>query len=322
MPCTAANALCAERVPVGPSIFLPVFSTHSVLKGDTSVTRGLIVIHGTNRNADDYFESGFLAAAEAGELERTVVVAPHFQTRMDGPAEDEPYWTHQGWKRGNLSQSAPPSARRSSCAALDSVVAHLADRTRFPALTEIVVTGHSAGGQVVHRYAATSRVPERHPQHLFRYVVANPSTYLYVRPERAVADTFAVPDTTTCPDYDDWHYGLRNRNTYAGALEADSIVAQLVRRDVRILLGDADSLSANLDTSCGAMLQGPYRFARGRRLVRFMDVFFEARHHHKEMVVPGVGHSSRQMWLSEVGREALFGHGGAGSFEGDLQPFP
>ncbi len=307
VPCTAANALCAERIPIGPAIYLPVFSTHSVLEGDASVTRGLIVIHGTNRNADDYFQSGFLSAAEAGELDRTVVVAPHFQSSADGPAPDEPYWTSAGWKRGHLSLSAGPSPRVSSYAALDSLLARLADRSRFPALTRIVVTGHSAGGQVVHRYAATSRAQARHPGHIFRYVVANPSTYLYVRPERASGDTFAVPDTTACPDYDDWHYGLRNRNTYAGALEADTIVAQLVRRDVRILIGDADSLSANLDTSCGAMLQGPYRFARGRTLVRFMEFFFGAAQHHVEMVVPGVGHSSRDMWRSEVGRDALFG---------------
>ena len=84
--CTVANATCAERVEIGGGVFLPVFRTHALEDGDDSVTRGLIVIHGSNHNADDYFLSGLLAAAEAGEKFRTVVVAPHFQTSDDGPA--------------------------------------------------------------------------------------------------------------------------------------------------------------------------------------------------------------------------------------------
>ena len=115
-----------------------------------------------------------------------------------------------------------------------------------------------------------------------------------------------MPDASACSDYDEWHYGLSERNTYAGSLVVDTIKAQLVRRDVRILIGDADSLSASLDVSCGANLQGPYRFTRGRRLMRFMDQFFPE-HSHKEMVVPSVGHSSSGMYLSAVGLDALFG---------------
>ena len=76
---------------------------------------------------------------------------------------------------------------------------------------------------------------------------------------------------------------------------------------MRILVGDADTLNASLDVSCGANLQGTNRFVRGRTLVRFMTAFHSG-HAHTEMIVPGVGHSSRSMWLSEVGRSALFGN--------------
>jgi pimeloyl-ACP methyl ester carboxylesterase len=305
VPCSFANAICAERVELSPGWFLPVFTTHSLADGSTQVTRGLIVIHGTNRNADDYFQSGFLAAATAREQDRTVVVSPRFQTSSDGPAEDEPFWTSSGWKRGDLSRPEGPAPRVSSYAALDRIVGRLADRAAFPALTVIVVTGHSAGGQLVHRYAATSRAEELFPGIVFRYVVANPSTYLYLGPERAQGSAFATPEPQGCPEYDDWHYGLRQRNSYAGTYPADTLRAQLSRRDVRILIGSADTLSALLDTSCGANLQGPNRFVRGQTLVRFMDADFPG-HHHMEMEVPGVGHSNSQMWLSEVGLAALF----------------
>ena len=306
VPCTLPNATCAERVQIGDGVFLPVFRTHPLGDGDDSVTRGLIVVHGANRNADDYFRSGFLAAAAAGEQSRTIVIAPHFQTSDDGPAPDEHYWSSGGWKRGHLSSSSGPAPRVSSYATIDHIVSLLADRGRFPAIRQIVVTGHSAGGQVVHRYAASSRAEESSPGVTLRYVVANPSTYLYTRPERASGPGFDPPDATACPDFDDWHYGLEERNSYASTSTADTVRARLARRDVRILIGDADSLSSSLDVTCGANLQGPYRFARGQTLMRFMDAFFTG-HRHVEMVVPGVGHSNRQMWLSSVGIQSLFG---------------
>ena len=272
------------------------------------MTRGLIVVHGNSRNPDDYFESGMRAAGNGGGgLGNTLVVAPHFQTGDDDPEPDEPFWSSAGWKRGNLSRPEGPTPRVSSYAALDRILELLLDRGRFPALAEVVVAGHSAGGQVVHRFAATSREEaETSADARFRYVVTNPSTYLYLGPERAAPDgAFAVPDAG-CDDYDDWHYGMRDRNSHADAIQADTIRAQLARRDVRILLGDADTLSASLDVSCGANLQGANRFVRGRTLVRFMTALHPG-HAHRETIAPGVGHSSRSMWLSEAGREALFG---------------
>ena len=306
-PCQTANSLCQERIAIGDGHLLPVYRTHALDMEHEEVTRGLIVIHGTNRNADTYFSSGVQAAADGGQRSTTVVISPQFQTEDDGPAVDEPFWSSSGWKRGHLSSTNGPSPRVSSYAALDSLVAQLLDSSRFPALQEVVVTGHSAGGQVVHRYAATSTLQERHPGTRFRYVVANPSTYLYLRPERAGGGgEFSTPTDQGCEDFDDWHYGLEGRNTYASAVPADTIRVQLSRRDVRILIGDADSLSAALDVTCGANLQGPYRYARGQNLVRFMDTFFPG-HGHREMVVPGIGHSNRSMWLSETGLQSLFG---------------
>lgn len=308
VPCTFANSTCAERVEIASGLFLPVFSTHLLSEGHPGVTQALIVVHGNNRNADDYFESGFTAAAEARLGSSTVVVSPHFQTDDDGPESDEPFWSSPGWKRGNLSRPEGPSPRVSSYAALETVVEQLLDAARFPAVQRITVTGHSAGGQVLHRFAASSLVEEGARDGVsFRYVVANPSTYLYIGPERLDRNgEFTVPGGG-CDDYDEWHYGLQDRNSYASRLEADTIRALLTRRDVRILVGDADTLSASLDQSCGANLQGPDRYRRGLNLVRFMEALYEE-NAHREMVVPGVGHSSRNMWLSEVGRSALFGN--------------
>ena len=308
VPCTFANSTCEERVGIASGLFLPVYSTHLLTEGHASVNRGLIVIHGNARDPDNYFLSGLSAVTQGGVSGSTVVVAPYFQTADDAPESDEPFWSSPGWKRGNLSRPEGPSPRVSSYAAIDRIVEKFLDAALFPAIRDVVVTGHSAGGQVVHRYAASSTAQdEGRDGVVFRYVVANPSTYLYLGPEREnQAGGFAVPGGG-CDDYDEWHYGLQDRNSWAERLEPDTIRALLSRRDVRILVGDADTLSASLDVNCGANLQGPNRYIRGRTIVRFMDSLY-AGHGHREMIVPGVGHSSRSMWLSRVGQQSLFGN--------------
>ena len=304
-PCTSANALCAERIQVEPGVHLPVYTTYSLAEGSTQANLAVIVVHGTNRDADNYFSSMVLAAGSAKALSTTVIVSPRFQTEGDRPKIDEARWTSGGWKRGHLSLGSGPSPRVSSYEALDRILEIVTDPTLFPSVTRVVVTGHSAGGQVVHRYAATSPLDEGSLGVPIRYAPANPSTWLYAGPERWDGSSFSVPLGDDCPDYDEWHYGLEDRNTYARAISADSIRSLLTHRDVRVLAGDADSGSSSLDVSCGANLQGAFRYERALRLTAFMDALLPG-HHHLLTVVPGVGHSSLQMFTSDPGLAAIF----------------
>jgi hypothetical protein len=292
---------------VGGGFRLPVYRTHPLDSVYATITRAVVVVHGTNRNADDYFETMVEAARQAGVLGETLVLAPRFQTSDDLPPPEEPVWTSRGWKRGNPSVTVSPGGTRlSSYAALDRVLDVLADASRFPELQTIVVTGHSAGGQYTHRFGAGSPSEEEATHLLFRYVVANPSTYLYLGPERFLPGTgWGLPDRESCPDYDGWHYGLENLNSYMDRLAPHQIRDRLVGRDVVYLVGVEDTGTHLLDRSCGAMLQGPNRYHRGLRLYGFMNRFFPG-HRHDLHEIAGVGHSSRGVYTSETGRAALF----------------
>lgn len=307
-PCVAA-ASCAQRLSLGAGAFLPYYATHPLDEGaagqSTPATRAVVVVHGNSRNADDYFERVVAAAELAGRLQSSVVVAPRFQTSDDGPGAGEPYWSSPGWKRGHLSQGGASPAV-SSYAAIDTVLARLADRTRFPSLARVVVTGHSAGGQVAHRYTAGSPMEERLAGMAVRYVVANPSTYLYPTPLREWAGNYVTPESTNCPDYDSWHYGLQDLPAYMLREGPDSARARLLRRDAIVLAGDQDTESTLLDQSCGANFQGANRFQRAQALMRTLDHAFSGEHRHRLVVVPGVGHSSTDMYQSIQGRGSLF----------------
>jgi hypothetical protein len=301
-PCRLAVDACAARLEVAPDRWLRHFRTHDLDAAAPGVTHALVLVHGANRNAPFTFSTGIQATAGA-RAETTAVVAPHFITTDEAPRPDEPFWSSGGWKRGHLSRTEGPSPRVSSYAAIDTIVARLSDPARFPDMQEIVVAGHSAGGQVTHRYAAGGMEPRGVP---IRYVVANPSTFLFLGPERPDgAGGWSVPAPGACTDYREWHYGLENLNTYMRRLPGGAIEANLVGRDVAILLGDADTGSSQLDVSCGANLQGPHRFARGRALLAYMDAFHPG-HRHTHAIVEGVGHSSRGVFLSDEGLAILF----------------
>ncbi|HSJ23329.1 MAG TPA: hypothetical protein VK929_01510 [Longimicrobiales bacterium] len=304
--CDVATSRCYSRLRIAPGAFLPLYSSYALDTRNERVTHAIIMVHGANRDADAYFTTTVVAARGADRLNETLIVAPHFQKAEDEPRADEPIWTEEGWKRGHLSVTGRQPPRVSSYAALDRIVEVITDGALFPNITRVVVAGHSAGGQVVHRYAAGSRAENTARSSVaFRYAVANPSTYLYLGPERPHGDSFAVPDTAACPGWNDWHYGLSGLNSYMDAVPAATVTANLSQRDVHILIGDGDTGSAQLDVSCGANLQGAHRFERGRLLVRYMDYRFPG-HGHAEEIVPDVAHSSRGMFTSTAGARALF----------------
>lgn len=306
VPCLAAEAACAAQFAAAPGRAIPIYRTHDLSRPDTAIRRLLVMIHGTNRNHDAYFETAVESARQAGLLHSTLVVAPRFRTSEDAPEAGAPYWSSGGWKRGHLSSTEAGSPRISSYAVLDSLLAGVAGPAElYPNLESIVVAGHSAGGQVVHRFAAASALSGVRAGVAVRFVVANPSTYLYLGPERWDGASFSIPDVSACPDYQRWHYGLDELNSYMRERDESAVRARMRGRDIRVLLGTADTLGASLDMTCGAMLQGVNRLDRGRHLVAYMD-YAIPEHRHRLTEVPGVGHSSRGMFTSDAGLDATF----------------
>lgn len=86
---------------------------------------------------------------------------------------------------------------------LDRLIEALVVPGRYLSLKEITIAGHSAGGQFVQRYAAGTTIEQRPSVSArslaFRYVAANPSSYLYLFPRQ--------PDRTTqdCPRWSCLH---------------------------------------------------------------------------------------------------------------------
>ena len=167
LPIIASAGVCNEQFSVGTS-YVPYCSN-----GKTGPA--VIVIHGVDRNADDYL-------AYMSDM-TTLVIVPEFQAQGPGL-----YWS-SGWSEGNKSLD---STRTSSFEVMDRMVVDFG---------AVAVIGHSAGGQFVNRYASGTRIRG------LSYIVANPGSYLWLdgtRPE----------STAGCPSYNQYKYGFESPNSY------------------------------------------------------------------------------------------------------------
>ena len=122
-----------ERLPVADGHVL-IWRSHSLTEGaHPAVERGYIMVHGTNRNAGEYFRWTLAATLVADQLEQTAVVAPHFKARTraergDDVAPGEWYWTNEGWKSGD----AALNGKTFSYDVMDRILELFNDVTRFP----------------------------------------------------------------------------------------------------------------------------------------------------------------------------------------------
>lgn len=316
-PCHKPGAECAERL-YQDAQHIVFYRSHSLQIGThAGVSRAMIMVHGAARNGDSYYGVALASAAAAGRLGDTVLVAPHFRANASGckdqvePAEYA--WTCEDWKIGNEAANATGKAA-TSFDFIDGFVRLLNNRERFPNLKEIVIAGHSAGGQFVQRYAAMTSAESRLP---VRYFVANPSSYMYLNEKRisrqGTCDTEGnckgrfgpYWDRGNCTTYNRYKHGLDELTGYAAGVGAKQIVAQYPTRNVTYLVGALDvNQDSDLESTCNAQAQGFHRKERGLIFWNYMRREFQAEH--KISVVNGCGHSATCMYASPAVLPLLF----------------
>ena len=320
VPCTTAAPECTEWVTLagGPGRAM-VYRSHGLEVPNTRITRALVMVHGTGRNADHYFLTAASAAFLAHALEDTLVIAPHMIDRTDRAEPNEIAW-QTSWRTGG---PALADASLSSFDFVDEILRKLAKKAVFPNLKHIVVAGHSAGGQYVNRYAMSNKVHDTLGVAV-SYVVANPSSYAWpdkVRPlvegdaEPAAAKdgwnympsanplpphtnfTFGPFDATKAPTYNNWPAGFENRTGYTAQLTNEQLRKQLVERPTTFLLGQVDTLPlGGFDSSPSSMAQGPTRRARGEAYVKYVNEVLGAKH--RIFIVSECGHNDRCVYTT------------------------
>jgi hypothetical protein len=310
-----------QTVQLGPHAHrypFPVYASRTLTADNLAhIEHVVIIVHGIKGNADSYYETAAgLLWLNPAAMDTTLVIAPKFAGAIDHGFEHMPVWKHQRWiADGDSIKAAGRPAPIGSFDVLDDLLQWLADRHTLPALRDIVLAGHSAGAQMIQRYAVLNNIDEgiRKRGVALRYVVANPSSYLYFTTDRPRGDgSFGPYNRGLCPDFNEFRYGLDHLPHDMRAQDPKRLAARYAERGVTYLLGGADTNPEHrwLDKRCGAEAQGATRLARGRAYLRYeawLPALKQNVHHAYE--VAGVGHDQRGIFGSECGARALLGPG-------------
>jgi len=279
----------------------------------TEATRVVVMLHGRLRDADAYLQSTQCALASSTvEPDSVIIAVPQFLATADVQHHSLPatclHWEWTSWM-GGLDAIGP--APLSSFDVLDALIEHYVRDGAYPNVREIVIAGHSGGAQVAHRHAILSDAAARCRVAgvNVRYVIANPSSYVYFDAWRPhCTDGSSADARAACTGFNAWKYGMEGLPRYAEELAVQQLEYRYVDRDVTYLLGTHDNDPAHqaLDRSCEAMMQGPHRVARGRAYFAYL----RRRHpqlRHQLVEVAGAAHSGDAMFVSQAGVQALFG---------------
>jgi hypothetical protein len=277
-----------------------------------------VVVHGSGRNVEDYFCS---AHAALPNPDTTLLIAPWLMAPGDesdsfvfpneplrwaeyGPVHDDVPFFHT-WRYGADATNAPVS----SYAVVDRIL-EIATAS-LPRLREIIVTGHSAGGQFAQRWAllSNSHVWKTHP---VRVVVANPRSFCFLSAERLINGTWQIPNEEDCPVYNEWEWGLGPGDWLSTPYKdqaiddvggVDEIIRRYPSRDIVYLAGEQDIIP---NGDCQDQLQGAFRRVRSENFMASLERIYH-RPVHRRYVASGIPHDHTLLYQSPEGQQALFG---------------
>ncbi|KAF2723831.1 WSC-domain-containing protein [Polychaeton citri CBS 116435] len=190
------------------------------------IQRAVIVVHGLNRDPGTY-EANMLSALSQVEksagltTDNVAIMAPYFAGGADknygfpwddtnGSTSSALVWYASQWSAGAINQY--PSGRRTagSFDVMDQVVQWFGNKTVFPNLKQIVVSGHSLGAQFVQRYAMVGKTATQ-------LGISTPIAYWIGDPNSMVWPSLDRPlSTNSCPTYDEYREGFTDYLLYGG----------------------------------------------------------------------------------------------------------
>jgi hypothetical protein len=208
---------------------------------------------------------------------------------------------------------------------MDALVEQLS-RTAFPLLEDIVVAGHSAGGQFTQRWALTSgsvawgdKHDSSSPRIRLSVVAANPRSFCYLDGRRNMNGTLQLPSDAAieaCPGYDSWEWGLapghalnapyKNR-ALAEAGGPERMAVRYSLRNVVYIAGEFNVLKVY--SSCEEDdFQGPNRRQRSMFFFESLSEIYPLHVHHR-FIAPHTPHDHCLIFQSDPFQKEVFGRG-------------
>ncbi len=310
-PCLTGTDDCIQTTQLsnntGAQFNFDMYSNYDFIE-DTdfiynSINKLVIVVHGQERNANDYFSYMATSLQSMDMEENTLLISPYFKDNA-AASSDDLYWDTR-WREG--ANSGNNGASISSFTVIDAIIEKVVNSTNFPNLSTIFVTGHSSGAAFVQHYALANRAENTHTNINFEYGIANNQYFYYPDGVRYDGSTQQFITPTGCSGYNFWPYGYEFSVPYISGIDQSIITDQQVTRNTTYLLGSNDtSTEGSLNTTdCQAILLGENRLKRGENMYLYMQTFYGATNNHEKIIVNNVGHDANGMYNSSEFKEYI-----------------
>ncbi len=323
--CALEIAPSRLKVQNADDCYIPYISNYPLNKKNEDIRHVILAIHSSNHDATmAYNDCMELINSHENLNKSTLVISPQFlrEKHLKNNTEENllfwkvyPFWGSST----STTKSASKNLKISAYSILSEIIVDLCSKTSFPNIKKITILGHSAGGQFVNRFATSNTVEfdvARPAGIQCKYVVMNPSSYVYFSPKRSVNGSirnFSIPTPEVVekhPGYNNYGYGLDKLYLYhrKNGLTAEKIREMYPQRNVVYLLGEKDcKADSSMSVHPHAMLEGNNRLERGRIYFgHLVDEFGpDIKNNQRIVLVPDVGHSGRKMILSKRGQRFI-----------------
>lgn len=297
-----------------------------------NIKRAVVIIHGLNRDPGTYMSNMLSALSQVDDADintdSVAIVAPYFTNGNDKDTGGYPWidglppgqgsytsalvWKGSQWSAGGNAQYPYKfKGTISSYTCLDQIVQYFDDKAVFPNLNQIVVAGHSLGGQTVQRYAAIGK--QLGTTSPVSYWVGNPNSYVWLSTDRPLS-------TASCSTYDDYREGYTDfvsyPMTYATDLVASGraqILANFNSKAINYARGTLDL--GDSSSSCAPGTTGANRNERFFNFIKAFPVSCPDPSGRNCDTVDFVasGHDGGAMMASDAGQARLFKDNFSGS---------
>ena len=319
-----------DYIVSGDTLRQPYYRNISLNSTSEHIKYAIISLHGDGRNSFEHYSVIAQLTELAGLQDSTILIAPTYPIQEDinthNLGEDILYWPDIDWNAGNLSrstQSNPRPFRISSFSTMDTIFHRLVENNT--SLEKIVLTGHSAGSQMVVRYAAGGRgqagIINENIELI--YVPVNTPSFLYYDGYRVVDQNAEVFDfgPTNCTSANQYKYGLDNLNQYMEETGVATIKENFEQANINYLIGEYDF--GGQTSTCARMVQGNSRLIRTHIYFAYIGYFYgdSIYNTHRMVEIPQASHDFGTTLLTDCGLKSTFDLGECDLFVDGQQLF-
>ncbi len=319
-----------KYVVSGDTLTQPYYRNISLDSTSEHIKYAIVSLHGDGRNSYEHFSVITQLTTSVGLQDSTILLAPTYPIQDDinqyNLGDNVLYWPDGDWNAGDLSrntQSNPRPFRISSFSTVDTIYHRLAENN--PNLKKIVLTGHSAGSQMVVRYAAGGRAQGALGENNieFVYVPVNTPSFLYYDGNRVLDEATEVFDfgPTGCTSANQYKYGLDNLNQYMETTGETTIIDRFKLANTTYLIGQYDF--GGQTNTCARMVQGYSRLIRTHIYFSYIGYFYgdTIYNNHRMAEIPGASHDFGETVLTDCGKKSIFDVGECGIYVDGTQLF-